>query len=238
MSLAGEGAVAIWHDIAPEARDEFYAWHGKEHMPERVAIPGFSRGRRYLAVRADLEYFNLYEADSTAVVTGEEYRRRLDNPTPWTLSTVRHFRRVARSICQVAVTRGAGQGGLVGTWRYDVPEPDAAAHVEAMSSILTAVAEQPIVAGAHLLVADKQASGVDSAERKARGEANRVPRWIAIIEGWADLEPFEALCTTALSESVLAGAGARGASEVGLYALQATVARSDLAAVGTEPRAP
>jgi len=50
MSLAGKGAVAIWHDIVPEGRDEFYAWHGREHMPERAGIPGFLRGRRYIAL--------------------------------------------------------------------------------------------------------------------------------------------------------------------------------------------
>ncbi len=37
------GAVAIWHDIVPEGLQEFYAWHGEEHMPERVSIPGFRR---------------------------------------------------------------------------------------------------------------------------------------------------------------------------------------------------
>ena len=33
MTRDGGGAVAIWHDIAPEGLDEFYAWHGEEHMP-------------------------------------------------------------------------------------------------------------------------------------------------------------------------------------------------------------
>ena len=55
MSLAGSGAVCIWHDIAPEATDEFYQWHNREHMPERVGIPGFRLGRRYIALpRLDL----------------------------------------------------------------------------------------------------------------------------------------------------------------------------------------
>ena len=70
MSLAGEGAVAIWHDIAPEGRGEFYAWHGHEHMPERAAIPGFLRGRRYVAVDGAPEFFNLYETASRTTVTG------------------------------------------------------------------------------------------------------------------------------------------------------------------------
>jgi hypothetical protein len=41
MSLAGLGAVCIWHDLLPEARDDFHQWHNREHMPERVGIPDF-----------------------------------------------------------------------------------------------------------------------------------------------------------------------------------------------------
>ena len=59
MSLSGLGAVAIWHDLVPEARDEFYDWHNREHMPERVGIPGFRRGRRYIAAAGGPEFFNL-----------------------------------------------------------------------------------------------------------------------------------------------------------------------------------
>ena len=47
--LAGEGAIAIWNGISDEGRADFYAWHLSEHMPERVGIPGFLRGRRYRA---------------------------------------------------------------------------------------------------------------------------------------------------------------------------------------------
>ena len=95
------GAVAIWHDIAPEGMDEFYAWHGEEHMPERVSIPGFHCGRRFMARQADLQFFNLYETQSPEVVRGSEYKARLDSPTPRTLSAVKHFRNVARSLCRV-----------------------------------------------------------------------------------------------------------------------------------------
>ena len=127
MALPGKGAVAIWHDIAPEGRDQFYAWHGQEHMPERVAIPGFLRGRRYVAVAGAPEYFNLYETGSTAVLAGRDYLDRLDHPTPWTTATVTHFRGVARSLCEVDCTFGEGEGGLVATFRYDVPHAGASA---------------------------------------------------------------------------------------------------------------
>ncbi len=232
MSLLGEGVVAIWHDIAPEGVDDFYAWHGHEHMAERVGIPGFLRGRRYVARRAALRYFNLYEARSHDVVTGPDYQMRLNNPTPWTLSAVKHFRSVARSICRVAATFGGGQGGLVSTWRYDVASDNAAAHVEIMRrDILPGLAERGIVAGAHLLIGDTQASAVATAEMKARGEANRIPGWILVVEGWGDEAPFQSLCGEALSGEVLASAHVDGEADFGLYQLQATVSRADLKAV-------
>lgn len=231
MSLIGAGAITIWHDIAPEAREEFYAWHGQEHVPERVGIPGFLRGRRYVARRADLEYFNLYEARTPEIVAGPDYQARLNNPTPWTSTVVKRFSRVARSLCRVAATFGAGQGGLISTWRYDVPDGKSAQHIETMSDrILPEIAASGIVAGAHLLVADTTASAVDTAERKARSEPNRIPRWVLMVEGWGDEGPFSELCQTALSDDVLMAAGASGPADTGLYQLQLTITAADLAA--------
>src|SRR4029453_12143033 len=90
MSLAGQGAVAIWHDIAPEGRATFYAWHGQEHMPERAGIPGFLRGRRFVGVAGEPDFFNLYETVSPRTVTGPDYLARLNAPTPWTRAAVAH----------------------------------------------------------------------------------------------------------------------------------------------------
>src|SRR5919206_91425 len=73
MSLAGKGAVAIWNDITAEGRGIFYAWHGHEHVPERVGIPGFLRGRCYVAIHGSPEYFTLYETDSPQTITGQDY---------------------------------------------------------------------------------------------------------------------------------------------------------------------
>jgi len=84
MSLAGQGVVAIWNGITPEGRTEFFEWHNREHMPERVGIPGFRRGRRYIAKYGTPEFFTLYEAESPEVLVGQDYLNRLNNPTPWT----------------------------------------------------------------------------------------------------------------------------------------------------------
>jgi hypothetical protein len=195
MGLAGRGAVAIWHDIAPEGRADFYAWHGREHMPERVAIPGFLRGRRFVAARGEPEFFNLYETASPAVVVGADYLRRLNNPTPWTVATVRHFRRVARSLCEVAASAGEGQGGLIATFRYAVAAANEASHRARVSGdVVPSTAQAANIAGCHLLVADEAASAVETAEKKVRAEKNLVPRWIVLVEAWGDEAPFVDWC--------------------------------------------
>jgi hypothetical protein len=195
MALAGTGAVAIWHDIAPEGRAEFYAWHGRQHMPERVAIPGFLRGRRYIAARGAPEFFNLYETASPAVVVGADYLERLNHPTPWTRATVRHFRGVARSLCEVAASAGEGQGGLMATFRYGVAQGSEAAHrARWAGDVVPATATAANVAGCHLLVADEAASAVETEEKKVRAERNLVPRWIALVEAWGDEAPFVDWC--------------------------------------------
>lgn len=219
MSLAGKGAVAIWHDIAPEGRDEFYAWHGREHMPERLGIPGFLRGRRYGAVAGAPEYFNLYETVSRFTVTGAEYLARLNAPTPWTVATVKHFRNVSRSLCEVAASFGDGQGGLVATLRYDVAPGRAAVHRKQLAQeTLAEIADARGVAGCHLLVADEAASAVETVEKKVRAEKNLIPRWIVLIEGWSDLEAFRALCAEVLTDAAFDDALAP--PQLGIYRLQ------------------
>lgn len=219
MSLAGLGAVAIWHDIAPEGRREFYAWHGNQHMPERAGIPGFLRGRRYAAVEGAPEFFNLYETDSPFVVTSPDYLARLNAPTPWTVATVKHFRGVSRSLCEVAASFGAGQGGLIATFRYAVTDAKAAAHRRRMTQqVLPALATAENVAGCHLLVADEAASAVETEEKKVRAEKNLIPRWIVLVESWGDVAPFQASMRALLADGTFGEAEAAPALNV--YRLQ------------------
>ncbi|WP_368622551.1 hypothetical protein [Paraburkholderia sp. BR13444] len=184
MSLAGTGVVAIWHDLLPEAKDEFYEWHNREHMPERAGIPGFRRGRRFIALDAGPEYFNLYEADTVEVLGAQDYLSRLNTPTPWTKQVVPSFRSVARSICHVAYTDGVGQGAYLTTVRFDVPST---VHTEVVRGlrqrVLPPLVDMAGITGVHLCLADEAVSKVETAEKRARSEGTQVPTWIVLIEG-------------------------------------------------------
>ncbi len=219
MSLAGKGAVAIWNDITPEGRAEFYAWHGSQHMPERAGVSGFLRGRRYVALEGKPEFFTLYETVSPRTVTSPDYLARLNDPTPWTTATIPYFRNVARSLCEVCASFGEGQGGLIATFRYAIDETHDDEHRKRMTQVLLPVlADARGVAGCHLLVADEAASAVETAERKVRNDKVLVPRWIVLVESWDDVEPFRQLCDELLSDEAFEDVTTT--PELGIHRLQ------------------
>ena len=64
MPLLGRGVLAIWHTISPEGETDYWRWHDREHIPERVGVPGFLRGRRYRSLERSLDYLDFYEVES------------------------------------------------------------------------------------------------------------------------------------------------------------------------------
>ena len=105
-----------------------------------------------------------------------------------------------------------------------MPDGDADTHLAALQQrFLPALAALPGMAGAHLLVADAQASGVPNAEQRARGVANAVPRWILLIEGWGDEAPFIDLARVQCGPAVMEALGAVGPFELDIYRHQITV---------------
>ena len=181
--LCGQAVIAIWNAIASEGRDEFYAWHVQEHMPERVGIPGFRRGRRYRGADEATapEFFTLYEVDSFEVLEGSDYLRRLDRPTPWTKKATAHFQDTSRGLARVLMSIGPGSSGAMATLRFNVDtegrEPPAS-----LVHSATNAARLPQVTGVHVCKTDDAASAVQTAESKGRTDIEGPPSWFALIE--------------------------------------------------------
>jgi len=211
--LAGEAVVAIWNGIAPEAREQFYDWHINEHMPERVGIPGFRRGRRYIAIDADTapEFFTLYETDTMQVLQGSDYANRLNDPTPGTKATTAQFRDTARALSRVLVSHGPGIGGMLLTIRFDCDTQ----HLPAIRALVRAVAPASRVTGAHLCAGDASASAVRTAETRDRTDIQAPPNLFVLVEA-TDADAL----TNILLNPALSGAGAREPFIRGLYRLE------------------
>ena len=219
--LVGKAFVAIWHDIVPEGRAEFYAWHTRQHMPERLGVAGFLRGRRYLAERGGPEYFNLYEVQAADVLTGADYLGRLNNPTPWTQRTLPYFRNVSRSLCRIGASLGRGQGGVMLTVRTEAVPGHEERLARFLNDAVPELFDQPGVVGAHFGVADRSGSEIVTAERKARGNATLVPGWVVLLEGVSGVAVEDA----ARALAALEAHGAQGPPERGTYRLECALSR-------------
>jgi hypothetical protein len=211
--LAGEAVVAIWNGIAPEGRGNFYDWHLHEHMPERVGIPGFRRGRRFIAADAATqpEFFTLYEADTMQVLQGCDYTARLNAPTEWTKRSIVHFRDTSRALARVVASHGPGVGGAMLTLRFDA-DPTALA---AIGALLRETAAAPRVCGAHLCITDEAASFVVTEEKRGRTDLDAPPRCIALVEA-TDTDALAPL----LADAAMQAAGSRGALRRGHYRME------------------
>ena len=216
--LWGQAVVAIWNGITPEGRAEFYAWHVQEHMPERAAILGFRRGRRYIAADAAThpEFFTLYEAATMAVLLGPDYAARLNAPTPWTRRATAAFRDTSRAMAGVRHSMGPGAGGAILTIRFEAPI-DAASADAALIALLRETLAAPRVTGAHLCAADLAASGERTTETRGRADIQAPPAWFLMVEA-TDPEALALL----LPEPALRTAGATGPLLRGRYRLEVT----------------
>jgi hypothetical protein len=72
------GILALWNDCREGSEHEYEAWYRGEHLRERVGLPGFRFGRRYIAVAGTSpRYFTYYETETPdARVAGLSRARR------------------------------------------------------------------------------------------------------------------------------------------------------------------
>jgi hypothetical protein len=170
--MLGKAAVAMWWDIAPGMKAEFEDWHSHEHMPERLALPGFLRGSRWIAASGEPSYFVLYEAANLAVLTTGRYMERLNDPTPWSRKMMPHHRNMVRSLCEVRASFGRGIAQALATPRLQVAA-DALARLPGRKGLTVA----------HLLEARPMGSMAQTTEQKIRG-ADAEADWVTLIGGY------------------------------------------------------
>jgi len=225
--LIGRGALANFHDVPPAHEAGFDDWHTREHLPERVGVPGFLRGRRYRAVDDALSprYFILYETTDVEVLRSADYVARLDSPTPWTARVSSCMTRTIRTAARVHASAGTALGGWVLTVRLTPPDGQERGLRAALASERVAtVAGTSGVCGVHVLEADPGVTGVPTAERGLRDPPDEIAPWMVLVEGTgrAAVERAWAGLRDALPAAL------REDAAVGVYALQIVFALCDL----------
>jgi hypothetical protein len=169
-------------DVAADAVEEHDRWHTHEHLPERLAIPGFLRGTRWVATSEGPRYMVVYEVESLATLSSPAYLARLNDPTPWTTRIMPSYRGMRRGLCSVLGSFGRGQGGAAALLRFTPPPEDAQPlHRWLLEDVLAGVAEASGLGSAHLLQAAQAAAMTN--EQRIRG-ADRGVDSAVIVTGY------------------------------------------------------
>ena len=125
MSIGGhpgsqqQGILAIWNDCTKGRESEFETWYQKEHLIERLDVPGIVFGRRHEAVSASPQFFTFYVAETVQILSSPRYVERLENPTPQTRRVMSEvFKNMSRTVCRRDKCLGRMHGSTVVTTRF------------------------------------------------------------------------------------------------------------------------
>jgi hypothetical protein len=117
-----QGVLAIWNDVRDGRECDFEFWYNNEHLPERLAVPGFRVGKRYEAISGAPRFFCYYLTDTPGILTSAAYIERLNNPTPLTRSIMSEvFLNMNRTTCRRVRRFGTLSGALCVTARFQEP---------------------------------------------------------------------------------------------------------------------
>lgn len=131
--------LCIWTDVDPAFELDFNRWYDREHMQERVAIPGFQSARRFQAIGdCPRPWLALYYTDTLDVFRSELYRKAFANQTEWSLRNFERMRGTQRRVGELALELGepGGEGGALAAFVIPEGGADMAALREALSSVV------------------------------------------------------------------------------------------------------
>ncbi len=214
MPLLGQAAMLLAFDVAADAVDDHDDWHSHEHLPERLAIPGFLRGTRWVAASGAPRYVVVYEVETLATLTSDAYLQRLNRPTPWTTKLMAHYRGMRRGLCNVVASHGRGVAGWAAVLRC-TPPADAAGDAlrRVWDDALPALAAQRGLSGAHRL--EGAAAAPMTHEQRLRGADAGVDAAV-VVTGYA----HDAVAALAASDGLAATAAAHGATSIAVDVLR------------------
>src|ERR1700687_5035433 len=176
MPLSGKGMLITLMDADPQEERDFNKWYDKEHIIERVSIPGFLEARRYVAVAAEPKYLNFYTTETLDSLRSPAYLQALQTPPTCTRHHMPKSRTFPRAVARVAASRGRGRGGALAFSRMRPSGADKTGLGNAVTAQLDAVLDQVI--SAHLLESDPELSKPADAPAPDIGAGD----WYVVVE--------------------------------------------------------
>ena len=186
MALYGKGMLMTLSETLPGVEEDFNEWYNREHIDERVWMPGFHRARRYYDCQgnAKVKYFATYETDHVRDLAAPEYMELLKDQSDWSKKVMATFVKFDRVTADVTVDLSHGFSGACAIARF-YPKPSVmnALRTHLEKSLLPTLIERSGMIGA--VLAENNLDVVNEG-RKAQGvdiPSDETPEWIVLLEG-------------------------------------------------------
>lgn len=175
--------LMILANVEPADEAEFNRWYDREHMRERVDIPGFLSAQRWVSVDgARWKYLATYETEGLATFRSDVYRQALANQSQWSKAILTTFRDPQRCVAERTGRAGYGIAGTISLARLR-PAPGMAERLRHLlsSEILPGIARRDGVIEASLLEADPSLSGPVAEYPKGGLDVIRPDDWFLLV---------------------------------------------------------
>ncbi len=217
MALGGKGMLVVFTDVKSRDERDLNEWYNREHIDERVGMPGFRRARRYVSVRGAPRYLATYECESVTDLATPAYLAVLANQTPWSQAVMARFTHFTRLTLRIQLDLTHGAGGAVTTVRF-VPNT---ARKHALLKWLRDTALPRAIKQPGMLGAAAGENDLDVANAPILQKSMDRPRaediaWLVILEG-ADARATAAAARRAFTRAALKQFGVTQAPVIGSY---------------------
>jgi len=217
MSLRGKGMLVVFSEVKSRHESDFNEWYNREHIDERLTMPGFQRARRYVAVKGSPKYLATYECNRVSDLATPHYLGVLANQTPWTQRTMARFTRFHRLTLSMKVDKTHGLGGALAAVRF-VP---AAGHRRNLIQWLSGAAFPRAIKSPGMLGAAAGENDPDVANAPVQSESvdkrkALEPEWVVFLEA-ADADIAGRVARQIFKLSALRPFGVREAPAIGTY---------------------
>ena len=219
MALRGKGMLITLTEVKSRDESDFNEWYNREHIDERINLPGFHRARRYVAVKGSPKYLATYECDTVDDLATPSYLRLLANQTAWSQAVMARFTHFNRLTLRIQVDLTHGVGGAVTCVRF---VPDVRKR-NALADWLERTALPRAIARAGMLGACAAENDIDVANAPVQDKSMDHPKaldaeWVVLLEG-ADPAATAAAARDGFKLSTLKRFGVTKAPVVGTYRL-------------------
>jgi hypothetical protein len=138
--IRGKHLLTVYANIPATIEDDFNQWYNTQHIPERLALPGFLGAARYEAIifpgfssggrfeylEGNPKYLALYELEDASVLESPAYLavRERNTTNPWDQRILPHLQVSVRAVYEQLLACGEPgdtHGAIFFSVHFDVP---------------------------------------------------------------------------------------------------------------------